>query len=64
MKAEQQILNPKVKHIPALHEATIAAARPRRSVTASLTSIRPLQVIHTRASSLIKSFSVLAPPDP
>ena len=47
-----------------MREASDAAAEPRRSITVSRTSVRPLQVIHTGAPSLIKPFGVLAPPDP
>ena len=47
-----------------MHEASNAAAEPRRSITTSRTSVRPLQVIHTGAPRLIKSLGVLAPPDP
>ena len=47
-----------------MREASNAAAEPRRSITASRTSVRPLQVIHTGAPRLIKSLGVLAPPDP
>ena len=47
-----------------MREASYAAAEPRRSIATSRTDVRPLWVIHTGAPSLIKSISVLAPPDP